>query len=134
MRQGTLDFLDSKTDSEAPLFCYLMTYRFSYFGGMPSYHGSCLPMVFGNTEYVDACNEPDAVALSQKMHQAWINFATCGDPNGGDVPEWTPYTAGHRGTMIFDRQCGMRDNFDRALVDKLREVTEFKFKNGFRRQ
>ena len=134
MRQGSLDFLDAKSEYDAPLYCYLMTYHFGYFGGMPSFHGACLPMVFGNTEYVDVCNEPDAVALSQKMHQAWINFATNGDPNGGDVPEWTPYTKDHKGTMIFDRKCEMKDNFDRELVDKIREATEFKFRNGFRRQ
>ena len=83
--------------------------------------------MFGNTEYVDACNEPDCVALSQKMHQAWINFAVGGDPNGGDVPEWKPYRKGECGTMIFDRSCGMRYDFDRELVWKFQENTDLEF-------
>ncbi|MBQ8994208.1 MAG: carboxylesterase family protein, partial [Oscillospiraceae bacterium] len=133
MRLGTLDFLDAKTEYDAPLYCYLMTYHFGYFGGMPSFHGACLPMAFGNTEYVDAANEPDAVALSQKMHQAWVNFAANGDPNGGDVPEWRPYTKDHRETMIFDRQCGMKEDTDRPLCELVQKTTEPKFRNAFRR-
>ena len=96
-----------------------------YMGGMPSYHGICLPLVFGNTEYVDAFNEPDLVALGQKMHQAWINFATSGDPNGGDVPKWEKYVKGEGGTMVFDRQCGMKYNFDRELIRVYEENTHF---------
>ena len=134
MRLGALEFLDFCTSYGAPLYCYLMTYHFGYFGGMPSFHGACLPMAFGNTEYVDAANEPDAVALSQKMHQAWINFATNGDPNGGDVPQWRPYTAAYHGTMVFDRQCGMMEDEDREVCMKFREVMEPRFRNQFRRQ
>ena len=92
---------------------------------MPSYHGICLPLVFGNTEYVDALNEPDAVALSQKMHQAWINFATYGNPNGGDVPEWDQYREGERGVMVFDRKCEMRYDFDHELIWKYVENSNF---------
>ncbi len=127
LRRGVCDFLDAKAEYDAPLYCYMITYHLSYLGGMPAYHGFCLPLVFGNTEYVDACNEPDAVALSQKMHQAWINFATNGDPNGGDVPKWAPYRKGECGTMIFDRRCGMRYDFDRELIRSFSENTDFAF-------
>ena len=127
VRKGVYEFFDRKAECEAPLYCYMITYHLNYFGGVPAYHGFCLPLVFGNTEYVDACNEPDCVALSQKMHQAWINFATCGDPNGGDVPVWEPYRKGECGTMIFDRQCGMRYDFDRELVWKFQENTDLEF-------
>ncbi len=126
VRLGTVDFLDLKAQYDAPLYCYLLAYHFSYFGGLPSYHGACLPMVFGNTEYVDATNEPDAVALSQKMHQAWINFATCGDPNGGDVPCWEPFRKDAHRTMVFSKNCELKDDFDRKLVEKFEEYTDFK--------
>jgi len=79
--------------------------------------------VFGNTEYVDALNEPDAVCLSQKMHQAWINFATNGDPNGGDVPEWKPFDVEKGGTMVFDKQCEMRYDYDTELIKKYKEYS-----------
>lgn len=131
VRTGAYQYLDRKAECEAPCYNYLLTYRLNYWGGMPSYHGFCLPLVFGNTEYVDACNEPDCVALSQKMHQAWINFATNGDPNGGDVPHWEPYRKGECGVMIFDRHCEMRYNFDRELVFKWNQYAGFV--PGFRR-
>lgn len=125
VRRGTYQYLDRKAEHAAPLYNYVITYFMDYQNGTPAYHGLCLPLVFGNTEYVDACNEPDLVCLSQKMHQAWMNFATCGDPNGGDVPVWAPYKAGECGTMIFDRQCGMRYNYDRELITKWEEYTDF---------
>ena len=131
VRKGVYEFLDRKAKCEAPIYSYMITYHLNYFGGLPPYHGFCLPLVFGNTEYVDACNEPDCVALSQKMHQAWINFATYGDPNGGDVPEWKPYKEGECGTMIFDKKCEMRYNYDRELVWKFQEYTDFEY--SFRR-
>lgn len=122
-RLKTLEFLDMKAEYDAPIYNYLITYQLNYWGGLPAYHGFCLPLAFGNTEYVDACNEPDCVALSQKMHQAWINFATNGNPNGGDVPEWKQFKKGECGTMIFDRQCGMRNNHDRDLLNNYRDIT-----------
>ncbi|MBQ5342500.1 MAG: carboxylesterase family protein, partial [Oscillospiraceae bacterium] len=78
------------------------------------------------TDYVDAFNEPDLVALGQKMHQAWINFATTGDPNGGDVPRWERYAKEEGGTMVFDRQCGMKYNFDRELIRVYEQNTNFR--------
>ena len=58
------------------------------------------------------------------MHQAWMNFATNGDPNGGDVPEWKPFTKENGGTMMFDRTCEMRYNHDRELLKKFEEYTD----------
>ncbi|MBQ5412884.1 MAG: carboxylesterase family protein, partial [Oscillospiraceae bacterium] len=126
VRKGTYDFLDLKDQFGAPQYNYLITYRMPYMGGMPSYHSICLPLVFGNTEYVDAFNEPDLVALGQKMHQAWINFAATGDPNGGDVPKWEQYRRGECGTMVFDRQCAMKYNFDRELIRIYEQNTNFR--------
>ena len=128
-RIGTLEFADAMSGFGAPVWNYMISYQLGYFGGMPSYHGICLPLVFGNTEYVDALNEPDAVALSQKMHQAWINFATNGDPNGGDVPCWENYKPGKGGTMIFDKKCEMRYDYDRELMDVYDKNA--KFSNSF---
>ncbi|MDO5136906.1 MAG: carboxylesterase family protein [Oscillospiraceae bacterium] len=128
-RQGTVEFADAMAGFGNKVWNYMISYQLGYFGGMPSYHGICLPLVFGNTEYVDALNEPDAVALSQKMHQAWINFATNGDPNGGDVPEWKQYKTGECGTMIFDKQCEMRYDYDRELLSEYQKKA--KMSNSF---
>ena len=125
-RKSVLEHLDLKAEYDAPCYCYLLTLHLNYFGGMPAYHGMCLPLVFGTTEYVDGTNEPDAVALSQKMHQAWINFATNGDPNGGDVPRWEPYTKENHRTMIFDKKCEMRGDFDKELIQKFEDATDFR--------
>lgn len=95
-------------------------YRFNYPINLPeqpcqdrrSPHGAELPFIFGsvNTQTgFDFIGEPrdeqDNAARNTLMHQsilAWTNFARTGDPNGGDMPEWTVFNAETQPTMVFD--------------------------------
>ena len=44
------------------------------------------------------------------MTDAWANFAKTGNPNGGKVPAWTPYTPDNKLLMRFDIEgMGMTD-------------------------
>ena len=36
------------------------------------------------------------------MSNAWIAFAKTGNPATKDLPQWSPYSADHGTTMIFD--------------------------------
>ena len=45
---------------------------------------------------------PEAKALAAKMSGAWIAFARTGNPAAKGLPEWPPYSADHRATMILD--------------------------------
>ncbi len=48
------------------------------------------------------------------MSEAWAAFARTGDPSHTGIPQWEPYSAGQRATMIFDVPC-------RAEMDPGRE-------------
>jgi len=41
-------------------------------------------------------------ALASAYHGAFVRFATCGDPNGGDLPDWPSYDVARRPVMDFD--------------------------------
>ncbi len=41
------------------------------------------------------------VDLAESLHAAWVRFATTGDPNGGDLPEWPTYDTDTRAVMDF---------------------------------
>ena len=58
------------------------------------------------------------------MTTAWINFARYGSPETPSLPKWPASTPGDEATMIFDKTCEVRHNFDHKLVKKLSE-TEF---------
>lgn len=47
----------------------------------------------------------DQGALFSKMAGSIIQLVKTGNPNGGDLPEWLPYSAEKGGTMILDDLC-----------------------------
>ena len=47
---------------------------------------------------------PEAHALSAKMMDTWISFATTGDPNNKGIPRWRPYSSAERTVMLFDNE------------------------------
>jgi para-nitrobenzyl esterase len=57
-----------------------------------------------------------AYTLANRISQAWINFATKGDPNNKDLPSWPKYTEANGATMIFDNQCEVKSNPDKNLL------------------
>ncbi len=72
-------------------------------------HALEIPFVFGLTNhpllrpFVGLA--PSAARLSRRMQYAWISFARTGDPGHERLPEWRPYDARERATMLFGREC-----------------------------
>jgi para-nitrobenzyl esterase len=55
---------------------------------------------------------PVALALQDKVSQAWINFARTGSPNQPGL-EWKPYTVENPQAMVFDiisQSVALRDD------------------------
>jgi len=116
-RTGVITFSDKRAKlGAADTYAYMLDYDFGFFGTMPSFHGAELPMVFNNTDYVDAYCEPDAQALGIKMSTAWAQFAHTGDPNISLLPEWPPYAEGDCATMVFGHTCEVKRDYDRELI------------------
>ena len=62
-----------------------------------------------------------AVALADKMSDAWIAFARSGDPNVPKLPKWPAYTATQRATMLFNDESKVVNDPDkrtRPLMEK----------------
>jgi len=70
-------------------------------------HTLCLPFAFGTTDIAKdfTGTGPEQDALTRAMMGAWIAFARTGNPNHASLPDWTPYEAKTRPTMIFDADC-----------------------------
>jgi para-nitrobenzyl esterase len=107
--------------SGAPAYLYEFTWRTPALGGMlKTPHTLCIPFVFGNTaiarEFTGTGPEQDA--LTQAVQGAWIAFARTGNPNHASLPDWTPYDAVTRPTMIFDNECRLA--LDPKREDRLR--------------
>jgi para-nitrobenzyl esterase len=79
-------------------------------------HSLEIPFVFDNIATAKAITGggPDAMALADRMSDAWLQFARTGDPNVAKLPTWPAYDAANRSTMVFDNTC-------RVERDPLRE-------------
>ena len=77
-------------DKGAPVYRYLFL-RQRPGGGAPN-HGDEVPYVFASLAVAAALDpqpfNDDDLALAEAMQDAWVRFATTGNPNGGDWPAW----------------------------------------------
>jgi para-nitrobenzyl esterase len=58
-------------------------------------------------------------ALSEKMAKSFLNFVRTGNPNGGGLPNWKPYTAEKGETMILNDQSMLALDPDREARKSL---------------
>jgi para-nitrobenzyl esterase len=78
------------TAKGAPVYRYLLLRRRPGLG--PPNHGEDVPYVFASLAAAakldpspyDAADE----RLAETIQDAWVRFATTGDPNGGNLPHW----------------------------------------------
>jgi para-nitrobenzyl esterase len=102
---------------QAPVYMYRFQWYSPVSGGrLRAMHCMDIPFVFDN---VDLCrtvvgDAAERQALADKMSSAWVAFARNGDPNHNGLPQWPPFAADTRSTMIFNTEC-------RAVNDPYRE-------------
>lgn len=104
----------------APVYMYMFTWESPVLdGALRSTHCMEIPFVFDNALIHASMTggSPEAVALADKMSDAWLAFARTGNPNTDSLPEWPAYTAENGATMFFDNECEVRGNHDRELID-----------------
>ena len=98
---------------EAPAYQYVFAWRTPVLDDRPGTFHSCeLAFVFDNA---DLCvnfsgGGPEALAMSTRVSQAWVNFARNGNPNHKGLPDWPAYTADKRATMFFDNECTVKND------------------------
>lgn len=71
-------------------------------------HGTEISPLFGNPPPA-IFGKPDATAtgVGETMSRYWINFARTGDPNGGNLPTWNPFTTASQQLLHIGRESTM---------------------------
>lgn len=109
--------------NQAPAYLYEFTLSFPYQNNKVAWHCSDIPFIFHNTHLVEVCGIPGvADELEKQIFEAAMQFARVGDPNHAGLPKWEPVTEEDEPTMIYDRKCEVRHNFDDELLKVLDEV------------
>lgn len=123
-RSPSKDFIEKKAaHKEASIFSFIFAYEFPYDDGKPAWHCSEIAFVFHNTDKVLICNIPGiSDKLEDQIFSAWVNFARNGNPNHPGLPNWPVCKPGYEATMIFDKNCEVKHNFDNELIDLHKKV------------
>jgi len=116
-RPGVKNLLNRKLEkTKVPVYNYLFAWEYPINGGITSFHCSELAFCFHALSVPQIKTAtgggPVALALQDKVSQAWINFAKTGNPNQPGL-EWKPYTKEDPQAMVFDtvsQSVSLRDD------------------------
>lgn len=124
MRAATKDLAAFHAKGQkAPTWLYNFTLEFPFQYDKIAWHCSDIPFVFKNTDKVEICNIPGVSdELENQIFGAVAAFAKSGNPNHEGLPQWLPVTPEDEPTMIFDRKCEVRHNYDDDLFKFVDEV------------
>jgi para-nitrobenzyl esterase len=122
-RPGAKSSLARKLEkTKAPVYNYIFAYEYPVNGGITAFHCSEIAFAFhalGEPHIRLATGGgPSALALQDKVSQAWVNFARTGNPSQPGLA-WKPYTLAGRETMVFDTASGLRSVNDDKLLSLL---------------
>jgi len=102
---------------KGPVYLYYFRWETPAEGGrLKSPHTIEIPFAFDNVKAATRLTGggPEAMALADKVSDAWIAFAKTGNPNTPKLPRWTAFNATDRPTMVVD-------NESRLVNDPLKE-------------
>ena len=92
-------------------------------GALRSTHCMEIPFVFNNADVHASMTGGGeaALKLADRMSDAWVNFARCGNPNGEKgiegVPSWEPFTVQDGNTMWWDNECKILKSHDAEVIE-----------------
>jgi para-nitrobenzyl esterase len=115
-RKAAIAAADAKvSQGKAPVYVSWFGWQPPLFDGrMRAFHCDDICFWFYNTDlmltHTGGGKRPRA--LSTKMAKSFLNFVKTGNPNGGGLPNWKPYTKANGETMILDDQSALVNNPD----------------------
>ncbi|MBO0931341.1 carboxylesterase/lipase family protein [Fibrella aquatilis] len=116
-RKNAIATADAKvTGQKAPVYVAWFGWQPPLFDGrMRAFHCDDICFWFYNTDlmltHTGGGKRPRT--LSEKMARSFLNFMKTGNPNGGGLPTWKPYTVQHGETMILDDLPALANDPDR---------------------
>lgn len=129
-RGATIDFIKARIQAGcAPTYNYFFTPIFGIDEGSTPLHSSDIAFIFHNTSLVPSTYLPDnkQEEVEYQMAGRLIAFARTGSPQLEGEILWPKCTEEHIYTMIFDKQCSIKDNFDEVLLEKMSKIKSFDF-------
>ena len=99
----------------APAYLYWFSWKTPILNGRPrAFHCAEIPFVFDNTDRCETMTGggSEARILGAKISDAWIAFASSGNPNHSGIPHWPEFSVQSVPTMIFDSTVSLVNDPD----------------------
>ncbi|MBL8642485.1 MAG: carboxylesterase/lipase family protein [Rhodospirillaceae bacterium] len=103
--RGAVVEAEMRAASGVPAFMYQLNWRSPVDNGVwGAAHTLDIPLAFRNTAHPKALsgNSEAAQTVSAQISDAFLNFASTGNPNHAGIPQWAPYDLTARQTLLFD--------------------------------
>jgi para-nitrobenzyl esterase len=102
--------------AKAPAFLYYFTWRCPAEGGRRlSPHCIEIPFAFNNVWQMPEMvgTGPEVQELADRVSGAWVAFARTGNPSHALIPNWSPYDAANRATMLINTEWKLANDPNR---------------------
>ncbi len=111
-RFPALKVADLHSRSDAATYHYTFDGLRDSLSTAPSaFHGMEIPFVFGTLEdhalRAVVGKSPESTSLAKRMQDAWLAFASTGDPSHREIGTWPRYNSGDRATMWFGKKSAI---------------------------
>ena len=120
-RGPEIDYIARRSALNECTFSYLFNLDQPINNGTTPWHCSDIPYVFHNIDLAEHTHRPDGdnavtARVQEQVFGSVIAFARTGNPANDRLPGWLPCSAGCENTMVIGAACGVRQNFDHALI------------------
>jgi para-nitrobenzyl esterase len=112
---------------KAPSYLYYFNWRSPvHKGQMKAYHTLDIPFALYNIDQAASMTGAmqDRYLLAHQMSAAFAAFARSGNPNHGDLPNWTAFNPRTYPTMIFGNECKVANDPNREERLALKAIRE----------
>lgn len=118
-RRGSVRAAEVHAQSK-PGHTFLYQFNWSsplYNGAIGAMHGIDVPFANQNLEaFQPILGELEPLrSFADTVSDAWVGFAKTGVPSASRMPEWLPFDAQDRATMVFDTTIELQYDVDRAV-------------------
>ncbi len=106
-RAGVVLEAERKAAQKAPVYHYYVTWHSPVDGGkFRAFHTIEIPLAFDIVDMATSMlgTGPERQPLADKVSGAWTAFARTGNPSHKGIPNWTPFDATKRATMVIDNE------------------------------
>lgn len=109
-RQGVVTEAERKAAQKAPVYHYYFNWHSPADGGrLRAFHTIEIPLAFDVAALAPSMlgTGPEVQPLADKVSGAWVAFARTGNPSHKGIPNWTPFDAAKRATMVMNTEWKM---------------------------